>query len=103
MPLSRRYAAKSFFKSLSCKKRIYYSPLLGCSIGHPRSHRNIIGIFLPVIQATSDVDGLVFCRNRFGFNPGKCFSRVDCVRGLNGAAPDDDADNIECFYIEKRN
>lgn len=53
-------------------------------------------LFLPVMQATSTVDVLFFCRNRFGFNPGKCFSRVDCVSGLKGVrAPHDDADNIE--------
>lgn len=59
-----------------------------------------VSIILPVMQATSTVEVLFFCRNRFGFNPGKCFSRVDCVSGLKGVrAPHDDADNIECSYL----
>lgn len=49
------------------------------------------------MQPTSDVDGLLCCKNRFGVNPGKCFSKVDCVSGLKGVrAPHGDADNIDC-------
>lgn len=52
---------------------------------------------LPVMHPTSAVDGLFLCRNRFGVNPGRCFSNVDCVKGLNGEwAPHCDVDNIEC-------
>lgn len=58
-------------------------------------HKNVW--FSPVMQPTSDVDGLFCCKNRFGVNPGKCFSKVDCVSGLKGVrTPHGDADNIEC-------
>lgn len=49
------------------------------------------------MQPTSTVERLFCCKNRFGVSPGKCFSNVDCVSGLNGLrAPHDGADNIEC-------
>lgn len=51
------------------------------------------------MQPTSIVERLFCCKNRFGVNPGKCFSNVDCVSGLNGLrAPHDGADNIECSW-----
>lgn len=62
----------------------------------------LISNFLPVIQPTSAVDRFFCCKNRFGVSPGKCFSNVDCVSGLNGLrAPHDDADNIECSFERK--
>lgn len=63
----------------------------------------IISVFLlPVMHPTSAVVVLFCCRNRFGVNPGKCFSSVDCVNGLSGVlAPHCDADNIECSWKTK--
>lgn len=56
------------------------------------------------MHPTSAVVVLVCCKNRFGVNPGKCFSNVDCVSGLNGVrAPHCDADNIECSWKLKEN
>lgn len=49
------------------------------------------------MHPTSAVVVVFFCKNRFGVNPGKCFSNVDCVNGLNGErAPHFVVDNIEC-------
>lgn len=52
---------------------------------------------LPVMHPTSVVCGLLLCKSRFCVNPGRCFSNVDCVKGLKGErAPHCDVDNIEC-------